>query len=382
MSSLSSAPSSSEQVVRIGRTSYELVRTLGLARHGELFLARRRVDQRFGGYSVIKRPLPSAEAQRRLIDEALVISQLSHPNIPCFHHLESEGDRPLLVQEHVPGFRLEGLLAAAERVRQPLSEPFACYVVSEVADALHHAHTLSDEQGRPLGIVHRDVTPYNIFIGEHGQVRVLDFGAAWSRLAGRVSSEGPAVQGSLAYAAPELVRRTALDGRADQFSLGIVLLQLLTGRHLFEGAERFDVRQRQARRGDDTALHQYAHELARRIRDYAEEDLQAATRAVPVALAPIVRRALAPDWKERYDSCATLAHALRDYLRGTREPFGRHEVLAELTTLRYVALRVAGGENPEEAGRERLLPEPRPRAFPRALASRLSSRLRRSPRRR
>jgi serine/threonine-protein kinase len=369
-------------VLRFGRTSYELVRPLGPARHGELFLARRHVDQRFGGYSVIKRPLPSEDAQRRLIDEARLIAQLRHPNIPCFHHLESEGDRPLLVQEHVPGFRLEGLLVAVERSRQPLSEAFACYVAAEVADALHHAHTLNDEHGRPLGLVHRDVTPYNIFIGDQGQVQLLDFGAAWSRLSGRVGSEGPSIQGSLAYASPEHVRRTAIDGRADQFSLGIVLLQLLTGRHLFEGAERFEARQRQRRRHEDTATHLYAHELARRIRNYSQEELQQATRSVPAALAPLVHRALAPACADRFDSCAVLAHALRAYLRDSHEAFGRQDVLAELAALRYVALRVAAGEAPEEAARERLLPEPAPRMVPRVISSRLSSRLRRVPRRR
>jgi serine/threonine protein kinase len=381
MPTLSSEPSS-KRVLRLGRTCYELIRTLGLARHGELFLARRHVDQRFGGYSVIKRSLPSAEAQRRLLDEARVIAQLSHPNIPGFHHLESQAEGPLLIQEHVAGFRLEGLLLTSERARQPLSEAFACYVVAEVAEALHHAHTSCDEDGRELGIVHRDVTPYNIFIGDHGEVQLLDFGAAWSRLSGREGTEGPAFQGSLAYAAPELVRKTALDGRADQFSLGIVLLQLLTGRHLFEGAERFDARQRQGRGREDGAMRQYAQELARRIRDYSLEDLRQATRSVPVALEPIVHRALAPDGAERFESCAALAHALRDYLRSTQESFGRHEVLAELASLRYVALRVASGEAPEEAVRERLLPEPGHRSVYRVLTSRLSSRLRRSPRRR
>jgi serine/threonine protein kinase len=381
MPSVSPEPSS-KRVLRLGRTSYELIRTLGMGRHGELFLARRHIDQRFGGYSVIKRSLPSPEAQRRLLDEACVIARLGHPNIPGFHHLESQEDSPLLIQQHVSGFRLEELLLASARARQPLSEAFACYVVSEVAEALHHAHILCDENGRALGIVHRDVAPYNIFIGDHGEVQLLDFGAAWSRLSGREGTEGTALQGSLAYAAPELVRKTALDGRADQFSLGIVLLQLLTGRHLFEGAERFDARQRQSRSREDGATRQYAQELARRIREYSLEDLRQATRAVPVALQPLVHRALAPDWAERFPSCAALAHALRAHLRSTQEPFGRLAVLAELASLRYVALRVAADETPEEAARERLLPEPGHRSVYRVLTSRLSSRLRRSPRRR
>jgi len=383
MSSRSPEPSS-EPVLRCGRTSYKLVRALGPARHGELFLAHRHIDERFGGLSVVKRPLSSEgkEAQRRLLDEARVLARLRHPNLLCFLQLEGGEDAPLLVSEHVPGFRLESMLEASKRAHQPLTTALACYVAAEVAEALHHAHTLSDEHGRALGIVHRDVTPYNILLGEQGEVKLLDFGAAWSRLAGRVGSEGPAIEGSLAYASPEHLRGTALDGRADQFSLGIVLLQLLTGRHLFEGADRFDMRQRQVPCGEDTSTPLYEHELARRIRNYSEDDLLPALRAVPVSLAPLVGRALAPDWVERFDSCAALAHALREYLRGTQEPFGRHDLMAELATLHYVALRVSAGEPPDEAVRERMLPEPGTRPTHRVICSRLSARLRRSPRRR
>ncbi len=384
MSSLSPEPSSSELLVLCESTSYQLVRKLGLGRYGELMLARRHIDQRFGGYSVIKRPLPagSEEARRRLVDEARVIAQLRHPNIPCFLQLQSGGGQPHLVLEHVPGFALAGLLVAAERARQPLSEAFACYVAAQVADALHHVHTLYDENGRELGIVHRDVTPHNILISDQGEVKLWDFGAAWSRLSGRVGTEGLALQGSLAYASPEHVGKTALDGRADQFSLGIVLLQMLTGRHLFEGAERFEARARLPRRSEHIATHLYAHELAQRILHYSAEDLKSATRAVSAALAPIVQRALAPDRVERFDSCASLAHVLREHLRATGEGFGRHDVMAELASLRYVALRVAAGETPDDAVRERLLPEPSPRSSHRVFTSRLSARLRRAPRRR
>lgn len=386
MPSLSPEPSlapSTEPVLRCGRMSYTVVRALGPARHGELFLARRHIDERFGGQAVIKRPLSSEgqEAQRRLLDEARVVARLRHPNLPCLLQFESAQETPLLVSEHVPGFRLVNMLEASRQARQPVSTALACYVVAEVADALHHAHTLTDEFGRALGLVHRDVTPYNILLGQQGEVKLVDFGAAWSRLSGRVGSEGAAIQGSLAYAAPEHVRGTLLDGRADQFSLGIVLLQLLTGRHLFEGAERFDLHQRRVvSRAEDKPAPMYESELARRIRAYAEEDLPPALRAVPAELAPIVRRALAPDWVARFESCAALAHALREYAHATQPPFGRHELMAELATLHYVALRVAAGEPPDEAVRERLLPEPGTPT--RLISSQLSARLRRSPRRR
>ncbi|WP_224244884.1 serine/threonine protein kinase [Hyalangium gracile] len=385
MPSLSSEPPLSEVLLRSGPTSYEFVRKLGPARNGELILARRRYDEGFGGFSVIKRPVSpvSEEARRRLLDEARVSSRLHHPNLLTTLQLKGPDGMPHLVLEHVPGYRLEALLEASERARQPLSEGLACHVVAEIADALHHAHTLLDEHGRQLGIVHRDVTPHNILLSEHGEVKLLDFGAAWSRLEGRVSSEGPAVQGSLAYAAPEHVHRLALDGRADQFSLGIVLLQLLTGRHLFEGADRFDALQRRPRRVENATTRLCARELAARIRGYTVADLEAATRAVPEVLRPIVHRALAPERTSRFPSCAHLSRALRDHLRDTEQAWGRHEVLTELVTLRYVTLRVESGEAPDDAVHDRLLPEqPAPRSAPRSHTVHRGARLRGTPRRR
>lgn len=376
MSSLpSDVPPPPQVLLRSGRTSYEFVRSLGTAHHGELVLARRRYDWGFGGYAVLKRPLRAvAGASRRLLEEGRLAAQLHHPNIVAVHHLKGPDDAPVLVFEHTPGHRLDALLEASHRAQLPISEGFALYVTAEVADALHHAHNLNDEYGRALHVVHRDVGPHNILVTEHGAVKLLDFGAAWSRLAGRVGTDGPELPGSLAYAAPEHVAQLALDARADLFSLGIVLLQLLTGRHLFEGADRFEAECR--RRHERTLLqdsstrehaldaamyeavsHAAANELKSRILGYGQEDLDEATRAVPAALLPLVRRVLAPDRVERFSTASELARALREHLRGTGQSFGRPEALAELAGLRYAALRVQSGESPEEAMEDRLLPE-------------------------
>ncbi|MFL5347634.1 MAG: serine/threonine-protein kinase [Hyalangium sp.] len=381
----STKPPFAKVLLRSGPTAYEFVRWLGPARNGELVLARRRYGENFGGFSIIKRPRHplSEETRRRLLDEARVTSQLHHPNILGAVQFKGTDDMPLLVLEHVPGYRLASILEAAERAQQPLSEGFACQVAAEVAEALQHAHTLVDEYGRELGIVHRDVTPHNILVGEHGEVKLLDFGAAWSRLAGRVSSEGPALQGSLAYAAPEHTLHLGLDGRADQFSLGIVLLQMLTGRHLFEGADRFDARQRQPHSRQSVATQLCAQELLERIRDYSVAELEAATRAVPEALRSMVHRALSPDRSSRFPSCGHFARALRQYLKDTQQHLGPPEVLAELVTLRYVALRVEAGETPADAVCDRLLSErPTPRSAPRTLLGHRAARLRPPPRRR
>ncbi|NTX11086.1 protein kinase [Myxococcus sp. CA051A] len=361
-------------LLRSGRASYELVKSLGAAHHGELLLARRRYESDFGGYAVIKRPL-RAEAAHRLWEEGRLTALLHHPNVVSVHDLKGPDEAPVLVFEHTPGHRLDSLMEASGRAHLPFTEGFSLYVAAEVAEALHHAHTLTDEHGRALRVVHRDVGPHNILITEHGAVKLLDFGAASSVLSG--TPEGQEHPTSLAYAAPEHVARQALDGRADLFSLGLVLLQLLTGRHLFEGADRFEAERRRRREqalSSDTPTQEHAldsamqeavsvaaaRELRRRIRAYTREDLEDALRAVPVAFQPLLRGTLAPEREERFGTGAELARTLRLYARRAGQVFGRADALAEVTGLRYAALRVQAGESPEEVLEDRLLPEEDP----------------------
>ncbi|MCY1000263.1 protein kinase [Myxococcus sp. MISCRS1] len=365
-----------EVLLRSGRASYELVKSLGAAHHGELLLARRRYEADFCGYAVIKRPLgEDAAAIHRLLEEGRLTALLHHPNVVSVHHLKGPDDTPVLVFEHTPGHRLDALLEASSRSHLPFSEGFALYVAAEIAEALHHAHTLTDEHGHPLRVVHRDVAPHNILVTEHGAVKLLDFGAATCVFSGDTAHAAPPV--SLAYAAPEHVARQPLDGRADLFGLGLVLLQLLTGRHLFEGADRFEAERRHRH---ERALTQppsnagealedamknavglaAARELRRRIRAYGHDDLEDALRSVPAAFQPLLRGTLAPAREERFSTGAELARALRLYARRAGLVFGRAEALAEVTGLRYAALRVQAGESPEEVLEDRLLPEEDP----------------------
>ncbi|MCE9671053.1 serine/threonine protein kinase [Myxococcus stipitatus] len=374
-SPLSEATGPERVLLRSGRASYEFVRPLGLAHGGELVLARRRYGRGFGGYAVLKRPLRAgARAAHRLLEEGRLMALLRHPNVVCVHDLEGPDDAPVLVLEYTPGHRLDSLLEASARARLPVSEGFALYVAAEVAEALHHAHTLADEHGRPLRVVHRDVGPHNILLTEHGAVKLLDFGAAASTLLEDEEDEGLEPPGGLAYAAPEHVARRELDGRADLFGLGITLLQLLTGRHLFEGAERFEAEHRPRRRlaplavpepGLDAAMKEAvrlaaARELGRRVLEYDHAELEDALRGAPALLHPLLLGMLAPDREARFASGAELARALRVYARRQGHAFGRPEALAEVTALRYAALRVQGGESPEEVLEDRLLPEDDP----------------------
>jgi serine/threonine-protein kinase len=352
-------------VLDAGLATYELVRTLGQGHHGELLLARQRYPDGLGGLTVLKRLNKVARQldYQRLVEEARLSAQLQHPNIASVRLMGGTAEEPVLLVDHVEGDLLGDLLRRAAGAGLSVSEAFACHVTLEVADALHYAHALVDQKGRHLGIVHRDVTPQGILLGVHGEVKLVDFGGAWSRLEGRMSTEGDADISPLAYSAPERAAMETLDGRSDLFSLGLVFLRLLTGQHLYEADARYEaeLRGRQLRaRGDfpgasrvpgleELGSHR-TNELMRRIRALSPQEVEEATGSVPEGLRPILHRALAPRREDRYPTGAELSQDLRDYLWATGQRYGRTELAAEVAALHEAALR-DGEEEPSGASK-------------------------------
>jgi eukaryotic-like serine/threonine-protein kinase len=355
-------------IIHAGQTQYELIRSLGQGHHGELLLARQRYAEGTGGYAVLKRlnPISREEDLHRLYEEARLVSQLRHPNIVSIQLLTGTLADPCLVMDYVEGDRLRELMSLAARVGRPLSEAFACFVCAEIADALHHANTALDEEtGKPLEVIHRDVQPHGILVGRHGEVKLLDFGASFSRLPGRISSEGDRDLGTLAYRAPERARMDSIqDGRSDLFSLGQVLYQLLTGRHLLGAEARFEaeLRSRAVRvRGKEPDLGHlpgmeellsgpstaFRHRLGQLSPRFVEE----ATHALPEGLRPLLCRALAPQPAERIGSGEELSRALRDHLRRAWPHYGRREMMAEVSALLAVSRRLIMGA-PEASTQE------------------------------
>jgi Protein kinase domain/PEGA domain len=163
-------------------------------------------------------------AQRQaLVEEARIAAALVHKNIvPVLDFDEIDGER-LVILEHVDGLDLRELLERAG----PLPPPLAVYVAAEVAAALDYAHRRADAAGRPLGLVHHDVSAANVLVSWEGEVKLTDFGVAGLLRAGE------RLAGNLAYMAPEQARGGAVDARADVFSLGVVLRELCTGANPF-----------------------------------------------------------------------------------------------------------------------------------------------------
>ena len=173
----------------------------------------------------------SSDFVKMFVEEARLASRLTHANIVQVHDFDEVGGRYYIAMELVRGHHLGRVVERARERGLPLGLPRAVNIVAEVAKGLAHAHRAS-EGGRPLGIVHRDVSPHNVLVSFEGEVKLADFGIA--RAAGQVGLTEPGtVKGKLAYMPPEQALGGAVDARADLYALGVVLWELCAGRRLF-----------------------------------------------------------------------------------------------------------------------------------------------------
>ncbi|WP_434348512.1 serine/threonine-protein kinase [Myxococcus virescens] len=319
----------------IDTTTYAALRTLERRGNGEVvLLAERHLPHGLAGHVTIKRLRNPASFERcqRLIEEVQLAFRLHHPAIAQVHHLKIHADRPHIIAEYVDGPTLDTVISLATMREKPLSAAFALYIAAEIADALHHAHTLRDSENRPLGIIHRDVAPRNIRVARSGEVKVTDFGAAYSLMVGREETPGLLLKGDVAYASPEYLHRKPMDGRSDIFSLGLVLMEMLTCKHLFDLEDArapiasLDVKTEEA---PSVPLTQMIALVSR----YRPEDVEDAMAGLPDALKAIIHKALQRKPSERYTSAAELRDALRAALAAQSQPFGRKEAAEELARM-------------------------------------------------
>jgi eukaryotic-like serine/threonine-protein kinase len=204
----------------------------------EIFLARQEGVKGFEKTVVIKRIRPHLSKQKNFVsmflDEARLAAQLNHPNIVQIHELGQLDDSYFIAMEYVFGRDMARIIPKAERMGIAFPLVYALKIAAEVCEGLHHAHQRADAWGNPLHIVHRDVTPENIFVSFDGTVKILDFGIAKARGQTGETSVGE-IKGKLSYLSPEQALGKSLDCRSDIFSLGVVLYEWLTGLRLFTG---------------------------------------------------------------------------------------------------------------------------------------------------
>ena len=332
-------------------TAFLVVWRMDSRPHGLLrYLVRPRTCQRVGELmevDVLPRRAPH-QARKRLEEEVQLVSRLSHPAIARVYGLHEHGGRSFLLKEHVAGCNLDTVINLGVLRERWMSEAFCLYVGGEVAGALHFAHTARDEQGRPLGILHRSVNPGSIRVGLEGVVKLTDFASAYSLLPGRLGTPKGLFRGELDYAAPErLSRRDAdvVDARTDIFSLGVVLLELLTGHGLYS-LEVLEVatcevrRKLRPRTGPRAELPSWASvkEMATLAAALRPEHVEAALRRVSAPVKALLHKALRKDPAERYATAAEFQSELQACPRAPqKKPYGAEEAARELLVARMEA---------------------------------------------
>jgi serine/threonine-protein kinase len=224
-------------------TRYHVVSKIAHGGMAEIFLAVQKGEQGFQKPVVLKRILPALAEDpkfvRMLVDEAHIASTLNHSNLVQVLDLGKSGDQYFLALEFVDGWSLEQIRRRALAAKLKLPLPLALTIVGALCRGLAYVHT-RERNGKPLGIVHRDVTPQNVLISQHGEVKLADFGIAKAVGKSERSATG-VIKGKFAYMSPEQAAARPLDGRSDLFSVGTVLYLLATGKKPFDGPTDADV---------------------------------------------------------------------------------------------------------------------------------------------
>ncbi len=305
---------------------YRLLERLGEGGMAEVFKAKSFGVEGFEKVLVIKRILPKLAASQDFVDmfvhEAKLAVRLSHANIVQvfdlgrIDHPNGEPTSYFIAMEYVPGLDLATLLSRCRRAKRSLPLGMAVFIAAEVAKALDHAHRRRDEQSRPLGIVHRDISPQNVLLSWEGEVKVTDFGIAKAKdTIEEESSAKPSVQvrGKLAYMSPEQSRAQPLDGRSDLFSLGTVLYEMIAGHNPFTAPTAF--------------------ETLRRVQASEYPPLEIVRQDTPKPLVEIVQRMLAKEVAERVPDAGKLYEQLLGYFFATGERFSANDLADFLAPL-------------------------------------------------
>jgi serine/threonine-protein kinase len=279
-----------ESYTRLGR--YELLGHLATGGMAEIHLARLAGVEGFERIVVVKRLLPELVASKAyvamLLDEGKLAGRLDHPNVCEVFELGREGAEYFLVMPYLDGVPATDFIARPRDPERMAQLRVACGIAVQACAGLHHAHELRGADGAPLGLVHRDVSPSNLFVTTAGVVKVLDFGIA--KVRGAAETEVGTIKGKTQYMAPEQVLGEPLDRRCDVFALGIVLFELATHQRLF-------------RRDSD-------YLTARAILEEPIPRADAVDPAVPAALADVIAKALERDRDRRFADARELAKAI------------------------------------------------------------------------
>ena len=346
---------------------YKLLRLIASGGMAEVYLARQAGAAGFEKLVCLKRILPHLARDRQFVEmflnEARLAARLDHPNIVSIYDLGEANGNYFIAMEFIDG---PSLRAVAKRARErgerlPIAE--VVKIVSMAAGGLHYAHELAAADGKPLGLVHRDISPDNILVHRNGMAKVVDFGIAKAANSSGRTRTG-ALKGKVAYMPPEQLRGDPLDRRADVFALGVVLYEMIAGRRPWEGDS--DV------------------SLIGQIMTEEPKPLSTLRPDAPAGLTAVLDRALAKDREARYSSCHDLqadleallvslgktitAARVSDFAKAYEEPVpapdestgAAMKALEAEMNLSGPAAAVAGRRAPPREPRTTVLPPPAP----------------------
>jgi len=298
-----------------GKGRYMLLKLLARGGMAEIWLARK-ADGTDAGHVVIKRLHPYLCDEKKyrdmFLDEARISSRLDHPNIVKVREVGTYKGDQFLVMEYLDGVSLGHLINAALDRKIHVPPRLIAGILAAVCDALEYAHTMKDESGKPMNIVHRDVSPPNIIVLFSGEVKLVDFGVA--RAEDRVHKTATGMmKGKVSYMSPEQCYGKNLDARSDLFSLGIVFWEVLACRHLFK------------RKSEIETLKSIVTDEPVPVRTYNQE--------VKSALSAIVTKALEKDPQDRFQTARHMGAAIRKYLKKTKAPDFKADIQSFLSAV-------------------------------------------------
>ncbi|MEO6420655.1 MAG: protein kinase, partial [Polyangiaceae bacterium] len=276
---------------------YRVVDEIGIGGMASVHLARMDGPGGFQKWVAIKRIhshlVEDDSFIQMFLDEARVAARISHPNVATVFDLGSHEGTYWIAMEYLHGEPLREVMRRTEELGAPMPPEIACRVIADAAEGLHAAHELLGKNGEQMGLVHRDVTPHNLFVTYDGTTKVVDFGIA--KFASRMSqTRAGTLKGKLAYMSPEQVHGEAIDRRTDIFALGVVLWELTTGQRLFRMESDLDT-------------------LAK-VQECNVPRPSTLVRGYPIDLEKIVMKALAKNRGERFKTAREFSRALQSLL--------------------------------------------------------------------
>jgi serine/threonine-protein kinase len=276
---------------------YRVLDRLASGGMAEVFLAESAGIEGFKKQVAIKRVLPALSEKKRFIamflDEARLSAHLSHSNVAQVFDIGVGDNAYFIVMEYVDGADLKAIIEYMKKSGKTFAVEAACFIASKICEGLTYAHELRGPDGVPLEIIHRDMSPPNVLITKHGEVKIVDFGLA--RATSQLEkSEAGIIKGKFGYLSPEAAQGKEIDLRTDIFAVGIILWEMLAGRRLFYGDTDFAT--------------------VKLVQEAKIPSLRAENPAVPPELERILARALARDPQARYPTARDLGRELTGFL--------------------------------------------------------------------